>query len=284
LNGAQVPRNGPPAGPIRTARATKKAPNVHGPHAAFHEAPRQQTPVGEGRTAVLLAHRQRLVAHVEGVDAPAAIPGAADRFWDGAISGCNNPAVAAVVESAVLGHSPQDLRVLSLGTGTVSLPLALPGLPPGPLEAVRPDSSLTTDLKKLATAIFDDPPDAATFIAHAMTGGNAGLQPPVVSRVVRMSPLMSPFPAQAGGWMPPTGWSVAQFQHLCNIDMDAVVQTDVGYIDDYCSFWLQDRAPNQPIRANGTAFDPRRPEIGYASFSAAQKAWDILFPVIGLGV
>jgi uncharacterized protein len=253
----------------------------------FRSAPAGRPGWGDGQPAnitLAAAVHTSTNAPVNYFDAPAAIPGAADRFWDGAISGCNNPAVAAVVESAVLGHSPQDLRVLSLGTGTVSLPLALPGLPPGPLEAVRPDSSLTTDLKKLATAIFDDPPDAATFIAHAMTGGNAGLQPPVVSRVVRMSPLMSPFPAQAGGWMPPTGWSVAQFQHLCNIDMDAVVQTDVGYIDDYCSFWLQDRAPNQPIRANGTAFDPRRPEIGYASFSAAQKAWDILFPVIGLGV
>jgi hypothetical protein len=223
-------------------------------------------------------------APVNYFDAPAALPGAADRFWDGAITGCNNPALTAVVEAAVLGHSPQDLRVLSIGTGTVWLPLALPDLPAGPLETARPDPSLPTDLKKLATAILDDPPDAATFIAHAMTGANAGLQPPVVSRVVRMSPLMSPFPVQGGGWTPPAGWSVAQFQYLCNIDMDAVAQSDVGYIDDYCSFWLQDRAPNQPIRPNGTTFDPRSPEIGYARFSEAQKAWGILFPMVGVGV
>jgi hypothetical protein len=224
-------------------------------------------------------------APVNYFDAPAALPGAADRFWDGAITGCNNPVLAAVVEAAVLGHSPQDLRVLSIGTGTVSLPLAPLGVSPGPLEAARPDPSLPTDLKKLATAILDDPPDASTFIAHAMTGANAGLHSPVVSRVVRMSPLMSPFPAQGGGgWTPPTGWSVAQFQYLCNIDMDAVVQTDVGYINDYCSFWLQDRAPNQPVRPNGTTFDPRSPEIGYARFSEAQTAWGILFPTIGVGV
>jgi hypothetical protein len=37
------------------------------------------------------------------------------------------------------------------------------------LEATRPSSSLTADLNKLATAILDDPPDAATFIAHAIT-------------------------------------------------------------------------------------------------------------------
>jgi len=223
-------------------------------------------------------------APVNYFDAPAALPGAADRFWDGGITGCNNPAVAAVTEAAVLGHSPQDTRVLSVGTGNVSLPLAAPGAPAGPLEAPRSSPSLSTDLKKLATAILDDPPDAATFIAHAMTGANAGLQPPVISRIVRMSPLMSPLPAPGGGWMSPAGWSVAQFQYLCNIDMDAVLQTDVGYIDDYCSFWLRDGAPNQPIRANGTTFDPHTPQIGYATFAEAMAAWSALFPIVGAGV
>jgi len=103
-------------------------------------------------------------------DAPAALPGAAYRFWDGGITGCNNPAVAAVVEAPVLGQTPQEIRVLSLGTATVSLPLAPVGAPGSPLEAPRPDSTLTGDLKKLATAILDDPPDIASFIAHAVTG------------------------------------------------------------------------------------------------------------------
>jgi hypothetical protein len=173
--------------------------------------------------------------------------------------------------------------VLSLGTASVSLPLAAVGALPSPLEAPRPSSSLGADLKKLATAILDDPPDAATFIAHAMTGGNAGLQPPVISRIVRMSPLVSPLPAAAGTWMPPAGWSVAQFLYLCSIDFDAVVQSDVAYIDDYCTFWLGDRAPNQPIRMNGTKFDPHNPEIGYAKFSEASAAWRALFPLVGAG-
>jgi uncharacterized protein len=210
-------------------------------------------------------------------DAPAELPGAADRFWDGGITGCNNPVVVALVEAVVLGHAAADIRVLSLGTGSVSLPLAAPGASPSPLEAARPTSSLTADLGKLATAILDDPPDAATFIAHAMTGGGAGMQPPVISRIVRMSPLLGPFPNPAGGWTPPPGWSLAQFLYLCNIGMDAVAQTDVAYIDDYCSAWLDGRAPNQPIRPNGATFDPRNPEIGYATFGEAQAAWQALF-------
>jgi uncharacterized protein len=212
-------------------------------------------------------------------DAPAELPGAADRFWDGGITGCNNPAVAAIVEAVVLGRQPSYLHVLSIGTASVSLPLAPVGAPPSPLEGQRGNPSLVTDLSKLATAILDDPPDAATFIAHTLIGGNTGVQPPVVSRVVRMSPLISPLPGGDGTWTPPAGWSVAQFQYLCNIDTDAVMQTDVAYIDDYCTFWLTDRAPNQPIRSNGTTFNPQNPEIGYAKFSDATVAWRILFPL-----
>jgi hypothetical protein len=217
-------------------------------------------------------------APVNYFDAPAILPGAADRYWDGGISGCNNPAVAALTEAAVLGHLLQDMRLLSLGTATVSLPLAPIGSPTSPLEAPRLESSLPTDLKKLATAIVDDPPDSATFIAHAMTGGSAGLQPPVISRVIRMNPLISPLPTAQDGWIPPKGWSVAQFQYLCDIDMDAVIQTQITFIRDYCTFWLDDRAPNQPIRPNGRSFDPLNPDIGYAKFSQAKTAWQALFP------
>jgi hypothetical protein len=150
------------------------------------------------------------------------------------------------------------------------------------LEAPRPSSSLTTDLQKLATAILDDPPDAATFITHAITGGNTGLNLPTVSRIVRMSPLISPLPAAGGMWIPPAGWSVAQFQYLCTIGVDVLAQNDVAYIDDYCTFWLQDKAPNQPIRMNGTSFDPQNPEIGYAKFSEAKASWRVLFSAVAV--
>jgi uncharacterized protein len=216
-------------------------------------------------------------APVNYFDEPAQLPGADDRYWDGGITGCNNPAVAAVIESIVLGNSPQDIHVLGLGTATVALPLAPLDGPASPLEAPRMKSSVPNDLKKLASAIVDDPPDAASFIAHAMTGGNVGLHPPVISRVVRMSPLICPLPAAGGGWTPPRGWSVAQFQYLCQIDMDAVMPIEIRFINDYCTFWLEDRAPNQPIRSNGRTFDPQSPEIGYAKFSEAMIAWRALF-------
>lgn len=246
----------------------------------FRSAPASKAGWGTGAPAVVTlagAVHASTNAPVNYFDAPAELYAAADRFWDGAIAGCNNPVVAAVVEALVLGHAPQDLRVLSLGTATVARPLAAPGILPKPLEAARPTSSLPGDLRKLATAILDDPPDIATYIAHVMTGANAGVPAPAVSRVVRMSPLIAPSPA-GGDWTTPGGWSLAQFNYLANIDMDAVLQTEIGYIDDYCAFWLADRAPNQPIRPNGQTSDPQHPEIGYATYSEAKAAWRVLFP------
>ena len=252
--------------------------------AFFRSAPASAPDWGDGQpTDISLAGAVHAStnAPVNYFDAPAILPGACDRYWDGGITGCNNPAVIGVVEAVVLNQALQDLLVLSLGTATVSLPLANFGVAPSPLEVSRPNSTLTNDLKKLATAIVDDPPDAATFIAHAMTGGGVAVPKPAISRVVKMSPLISPLPAAGNSWVTPAGWSVAQFQYLCGIDMDAIVQTDVDYIDTYCTSWLKDDAPNQPIRANGTTFDPWNPEIGYSKFSQAKAAWKVLFPPAG---
>jgi len=48
-------------------------------------------------------------------DAPATFPDRPGRYWDGAISGCNNPVLAAVTEAIVTGQNPVDLAVLSIG-------------------------------------------------------------------------------------------------------------------------------------------------------------------------
>jgi hypothetical protein len=214
-------------------------------------------------------------APVNFFDGPALLPLDVDRYWDGGITGCNNPSLVAVVEAIALGQQPQSMHLLSLGTASVSLPLAAPGTASSPFTASRATSTLLVDLQKLATAILDDPPDAATFIAHAITGGSAGVDPPAISRVVRMSPLISPTPC-ASGWKPPEGMSAAAFQYMCGIGMDALLNFDITYINNYCTAWLEDYAPNQPIRPNGINFDPWTPELGYPKFSEAKAAWQQL--------
>jgi hypothetical protein len=209
-------------------------------------------------------------APVNYFDGPAELPHQLDRYWDGGITGNNNPVLAAVTEALVLNRSPSDIVVLSLGTATVFLPLAERGERPSPFKLARIDSTLVRDLRKLATSILDDPPDAATFIAHAITGGPLGVPAPAVSRIVRMNPLISPLKQDNGDWMVPSGITAAQFQYLSNLEMDAVEQADVQLIADYAKLWLGNRARNQPIRMDGATLQA---EVGYDWFSQAHDAW-----------
>jgi hypothetical protein len=179
--------------------------------------------------------------------------------------------LAAVIEALVLNQRPSDIVALSLGTATVVLPLAAPGEPRSPFKQPRADSNLVNDLRKLATSILDDPPDAATFIAHTITGGRVGVPDPAVSRIVRMNPLISPLnPDGSGNWIPPGGMTAAQFQYLSNLDMDAVEQADVLAIAECAKLWLGNRVRNQSIRMNGSTLQS---EIGYDWFSEARDAW-----------
>jgi uncharacterized protein len=156
-------------------------------------------------------------APVNYFDGPATFPEFADRYWDGAISGCNNPVLAALTEAIVLGQDPGDIVALSIGTASVFLPWPQDMDNPTVFEQPIDDPGLVTDLKKLAFSILDDPPDVATFHAHVMTKGGVGLgKPSADSRIVRMNPLISPV-GTAGAWKAPGGMTAAQFKSLANL-------------------------------------------------------------------
>lgn len=232
----------------------------------FRSAPANSPSLGEGDTAhVTLAEaiHASTNAPVNYFDAPAQLPNAPDRYWDGGITGNNNPVLAAVVEALVLKQDPSGIAALSLGTGTVFLPLAGYNEPPSVLTQARGESSLVADLRKLATSILDDPPDSATFIACAAIGGADG-------RIVRMNPQISPLRNDAGVLQLPSGMTAAQFQNICQIGMDAVAQADVLAIARLAALWMGDRVSNQPIRMNS---DTLACEVGHPWFSAARAAW-----------
>lgn len=246
-------------------------------HATFFRSSPASGPVwGTGETSdVTLAEaiHASTNAPVNYFDAPATFPDHPGRYWDGAISGCNNPVLAAVTEAIVKGQDPMDLAVLSIGTATVALPWPQQGEPPSPYlqQIVKP--GLVTDLRKLATSILDDPPDIATFLAHVMIGGGIGLnKPPADSRIIRMNPLISPV-KNAGVWCAPGSMSAVQFTYLANLDMDAVEQPQVDAISWYADLWVQSVAPNQPIRMNGDTLDP---ELGQTTFQDAATAWNAI--------
>lgn len=216
-------------------------------------------------------------APVNYFDAPAKFPDREGRYWDGGISGCNNPVLVAVTEAIVKGQAPTDVVALSIGTASVALPWPQPGEQSSPYVREIVEPGIKNDLRKLATSILDDPPDIATFLAHVMTGSGIGLGTELAdSRIVRMSPLVSPVKKSvndAGLWTAPGSMTVAQFKNLVNLDFDAIEQSQVDEITKYADLWIRNEAPNQPIRMNGRTLIR---ELGQGSFSTAKAAWEAI--------
>jgi hypothetical protein len=199
----------------------------------------------------------------------------AERYWDGAIAGHNNPVMAAVIETLAnavrYNTSRAEIKALSLGTGTTTLPLNRGDLSESDkalhIEVERP--WLFADVKKLALSIMSDPPDTATFNAHMLLDGPLPDHEATAmgaSPIVRLNPLIQPMPDRTGGWRLPDGYTTETFRALRNLDMDGVSKEDVAIIDAFCDRWMADAVTNQPVRANTRTF---RAEIGHRKFSHA---------------
>ena len=190
------------------------------------------------------------------------------RYWDGAVAGYNNPSLAAAIEALANGASREQIRILSIGTGTV-------------LRPRRPAHDATTDgrfvggetpsvlgnLRKLAGAILDDPPDVASYMAHVTLGGRVPAGAEVVrdGPVVRMSPCVRPMCGDDGKWKWGPAFQGAEWQRLTSIDMDAIDDDDVALIVELAKRWLDDTVPNQAIRADERLVA----QIGHDTFGAA---------------
>lgn len=211
------------------------------------------------------------------------------------MGGLNNPVMAAITEALAYGHSPTNLRVLSLGTGGVFLPLPAPPLPaPGAagqnkLCVQMEASGIYRDVNLVTTVIIDDPPDQASFTAHLLTSGAAALSqdpaaPVTTGNFVRLNPWIQPIGAP-GNWSPPMLIAHAPdpsmvpansvpanyandgevFAALVALDMDAIEQSDVDLITTLGRAWMAGDVPNQSIRATRDL----QPLIGHGTFSAA---------------
>jgi hypothetical protein len=197
------------------------------------------------------------------------------RFWDGAIGGYNNPALAALVEVLARPDRPalNDITLLSIGTASVALPMAVqyPGADALLVEPLAVQS-LIHDVGQIATAILDDPPDAASFIAHVWLGGAlpSGSAPVMNGPVVRLNPLVQPLRTSSGTLALPGGLDAASFQRLRDLPMDAVDNADVALIQSFGKKWLAGQIPNQPVRANSFTLAP---EIGFARSAQGRAAW-----------
>ncbi len=226
-------------------------------------------------------------------DKPATFPASpkyvSHRYWDGAVAGYNNPVLAAVLEVMAnqqrYATSVQQIVALSIGTGNTALPLPGPAvLPIQPADAglvLNPQASkLTADIRILSQSILSDPPDAATYAAHLALGGSGCCTPaaPISGHVVRMNPLIRPCYA-SGNWTLPPNLTAIEFTDLVNLDMDAVEPRQVALINRFCDLWLDDKVPNQAIRAD----ERFQTLIGQCKFNAASAAWQNIGVTAGCG-
>ena len=101
------------------------------------------------------------------------------QFWDGAIGGFNNPVFAGVTEAIANGEKLEDLRILSIGTGTNLLPLYNDQDPKPTVNTFmyqQGHSTFVNDIEKISGSIVADPPDSASF--HAYNIIHSGLPAP----------------------------------------------------------------------------------------------------------
>ena len=208
-------------------------------------------------------------------------------FWDGGVTGFNNPVMVGVMEAKA--NRQENVRVLSLGTGNVFLPLGQknPNREDDCLVTPPTASGLIADLKKLATSILSDPPDSASFIAHMTLGGRIPANPADLvgdGPVVRLNPLIQPVLGAGGEWLfprlvpgrdcewgampksPAKALDKKAFSKLVHLDMDAVKDDEIACIENFAQEWFADHIPNQPIRA-GRMLEC---EIGHRWFSEAR--------------
>ena len=265
-------------------RARMMRSNVTSPAASFPH--RQQ------RATLAQAAHASSTAPINWFDKPAEFDGC--RFWDGAMTGYNNPVLAGVVEAIALGVPRRDIGVLSLGTSTVFLPeQGTEGIPDA-LCRSRARTGFLPELVKVGKTIIADPPDAHTFIAHLMLDGGLPLDvsscPYTETAVVRMNPVIQPIIDRATGqWTVPAGWSVEEFRRIAEMDISASRQDDVDLIKRLCDGWLRDGWHNQPVRGCGIWPSPpsqspsptlpntdRLCEIGHRWYSDARAAWTAL--------
>jgi predicted acylesterase/phospholipase RssA len=265
-------------------RARMMRSDVSSPAASFPH--RQQ------RATLAEAAHASSTAPINWFDKPAEFDGC--RFWDGAMTGYNNPVLAGVVEAIAMGVPRRDIGVLSLGTSTVFLPECGSDGIPDELCRSRASTGFLPELVKVGKTIIADPPDAHTFIAHLMLDGglptDVSCCPFTDTAIVRMNPVIQPVIDPATGqWSVPAGWTVEEFRRIAEMDIASRRQEDVELIKRLGEGWLRDGWHNQPIRGCGIwaspAPDSPSPplpttdhlcEIGHRWYSNAKSAWTAL--------
>lgn len=199
------------------------------------------------------------------------------KFWDGAVAGYNNPVMAAVIESLANQGDASKMKIISLGTANVFLPISSESEPIDEPLGKDPDASsdgFLDEVGVLASSILSDPPDAASYAAFCVMHPHQSDD----IRLVRMNPLIQPIKNDNNEWVIPDGLSDSlndidgydAFKRLVALEMDAIEQKDVVLIDRLASAWIDGKVLNQSIQSGdqSTGFNCR---IGHRFFQDARQ-------------
>lgn len=191
-------------------------------------------------------------------------------FWDGAITGQNNPVVSGIIEALANGAQREDIAVLSIGTGGNALPPELVHNPAWQIESHLLRG--VADLKKVSKSIIGDPPDHASFVAHMLLttdlpdeGGRCNASP-----IVRLNPIIGPMPRDGTTpWVWPQGLATPEQRKVADLDMAAVGEADFGRVHQLTKDWIEGRVRNQPVRMGSDLSC----DLGDETFGEAVARW-----------
>jgi patatin-like phospholipase/acyl hydrolase len=208
-------------------------------------------------------------------------------YWDGAVSGFNNPVLAGVIEAITNNYAaPQENCILSIGTGTGSAAvltdyknssdaqmLAVYNLNKNnPLTLTDTSPGFIQDIRKMSTSIVGDPPDSATFIAYSILDPSLSNK----AKLVRINPCVKP-ELQSNGWYgEPAVYNSADskknFNALMKLGMDAIEDAEVNLIIELCDKFITDSSvciSNQMIRGDENSVN----SLGYNTYKKAKQKW-----------
>lgn len=199
-------------------------------------------------------------------------------YWDGAVAGNNNPVHVGIIEALNNGEKPENIRVFSIGTGNVVLPIETD--PTKPVNAEYPflvqkkkKQKFKDDLLKMTVSILSDPPDTASFIAYTML--NPSLDSKKEVKFIRANPLIQPvYSIYSQKWECPAGFTKDEFRRLIDLDMDATKQNDVELINKLSLMYLENNVNNQPIRMGSGKMNCL---IGQRNWDEVKKSWVSFF-------
>lgn len=241
------------------------------------DSPAANFPRKPAALSVIAAVHASSTAPVQFFDRPADF--GSKRYWDGGVSGLNNPVLAGVVEAVAAGVPRDQIGVLSIGTGSTFLPRSGPAEVPQLMQQ-NAALGLVPGIKKLAGAVLADPPDTDSFLAHLMLGGRLPQSPAEFrgpTPLVRLSPLVRPEVGQ-GEWTLPKGFTAEEFARLASMDLAVIEDADAELVLRFCESWMAGAWPNQPIRHGGDLDARGAPnrdfcEIGQQRYLDGKQAW-----------